>query len=121
MFARGWSFLRAGRAADAAVAFAELEVRAAGGSLEEDALYWRAVAEARRHDETLAVRLFEDFLKRFPVSGRGGEAATALGWLLLHANDTVGAQRAFENAARDPSPIVRSSALEGLQRIKSHK
>ena len=48
MFARGWSSLRAGKAAEAAVAFAELEARAAGSSLEEDALYWRAVAEARR-------------------------------------------------------------------------
>lgn len=118
MFARGWSSLRTGKAAEAAAAFAELEERAAGSSLEEDALYWRAVAEARRHDEALAARLFGDFLKRFPSSGRRGEAATALGWLLLHANDVAGARRAFEIAADDPSPMVRSSAREGLQRTK---
>jgi hypothetical protein len=118
MFARGWAALRAGNAADAAVAFAELETRAGGSSIEEDALYWRAVAEARRHDEALAARLFQDFLKRFPGSGRRGEAATALGWLRLRANDVAGARSAFETAAGDPSPVVRSSAQEGLQRTK---
>jgi len=118
LFARGWSSLRDGKPAEAAVAFAELEMRAAGSSLEEDALYWRAVAEARRHDEGLATRLFEDFLNRFPSSGRRGKAATALGWLLLNAHDLAGARRAFETADDDPSPVVRASAREGLQRTK---
>ena len=118
IFARGWSSLRAGKPADAAATFAELEQRAHGSSLEEDALYWRAVAEARRHDEALAARLFQDFLTRFPRSGRQGEAAAALGWLLLHASDVAAARRAFEQAAADPSPVVRASASEGLRRTK---
>jgi hypothetical protein len=118
MFALGWSSLRAGKAADAAVTFAELEQSAHGSSIEEDALYWRAVAEARRHDEALAARLFQDFLTRFPRSGRQGEAAAALGWLRLRANDVAGARSAFEKAAADPSPVVRASASEGLRRAK---
>ena len=118
MFARGWSSLRAGHADEAAGVFAELQQSARGSSIEEDALYWLAVAEARRHDDTRAARLFEDFLQRFPRSGRQGEAATALGWLLVQAGDGDGARRAFERAASDPSPAVRASAREGLQRTK---
>ncbi len=118
MFARAWSLLRSGDAKAAAVAFAELDERARGRSLEEDALYWRAVAVTRLSDDAAAARLFGDFLKRFPRSGHHGEAAAALGWLLLKAGNADEARRAFDAAAGDPSPVVRASASEGLRRAK---
>jgi hypothetical protein len=118
MFARAWSLLRSGNTKAAAVAFAELDEQARGRSIEEDALYWRAVAVARLGDEAAAARLFGDFSRRFPRSGHRGEAAVALGWLLLHAGSIDEARRAFDTATGDPSPVVRASAIEGLRRTK---
>ena len=82
----------------------------------EDALYWRAVATARTGDAAEAQRLFVDLLKRFPRASRSGQAATALGWLLLDGGDTAAAARAFERAINDQSPAIRGSAAEGLRR-----
>jgi len=118
MFARAWSLLRSGDARAAAVAFAELDERARGRSIEEDALYWHAVSVARLKDDAAAARLFADFLQRFPRSGHRGEAAVALGWLRLHTGDVDDARRAFDQAAGDPSAAVRASAAEGLRRTK---
>ena len=118
MFARAWSLLRSGNAQAAAAAFAELDQRARGRSIEEDALYWHAVAVARLKDDAAAARLFADFLKRFPRSGHRGEAAVALGWLLVQTGNIDEARRAFDQAAGDPSAMVRASAAEGLRRTK---
>ena len=72
-----------GRAAEAATAFSEAALRARGTSLEEDAVYWRAVALARAGDGPGAGRELTAFLERFPQSSHGGEARVALGWMLL--------------------------------------
>jgi TolA-binding protein len=116
LFDRAWSRLRAGNPREAADGFAELEQRARGHAIEEDALYWRAVATARSDDSATAGRLFRDFLRRFPASSRRGEAAVALGWIQLEAGNVEAARQAFEQAISDPVSNVRARAAEGLRR-----
>jgi len=116
LFDRAWSSLRAGNAGDAAATFADLERRARGRAIEEDALYWRAVSVARTKDSASAGLLFREFLRRFPASSRRGEAAVALGWILLDAENVSEARRAFEQALADPAAGVRDSAAEGVRR-----
>jgi hypothetical protein len=116
LFDRAWSSLRAGNAGDAAATFAELERRAQGRAIEEDALYWRAVSIARTKDSASAGLLFREFLRRFPASSRRGEAAVALGWILLDGENVSEARHAFEQALADPAASVRDSAAEGIQR-----
>lgn len=115
-FDRAWSLLRRDEPKRAAALFAEVERFGQGSGIAEDALYWRAVAIARAGDAPEAKRLFGEFLARFPRSSRGGEAATALGWLLLADGDSGAARRAFEQATGDLSPTVRASASDGLRR-----
>ena len=116
LFDSGWASLRAGHARDAAETFAELERRARGRAIQEDALYWRAVATARCKETESAGRQFREFLAKFPRSARRGEAAVALGWILFDAGDIGEARRAFEQAASDPAAGVRASAAEGMRR-----
>jgi len=116
LFDSGWASLRAGNARDAAETFAELERRARGRAIQEDALYWRAVATARCKETESAGRLFREFLEKFPRSARRGEAAVALGWILFDAGEIGEARRAFEQAASDPAAGVRASAAEGMRR-----
>lgn len=116
LFDRAWSSLRAGNAGDAAATFADLERRARGRAIEEDALYWRAVSVARTKDSASAGLLFREFLRRFPASSRRGEAAVALGWILLDAENVSEARHAFEQALADPAAGVRDSAAEGVRR-----
>jgi len=114
-FGHAWSRLRDGDAQAAAAEFAEVERVSQGRDIEEDALYWRAVAVERAGDAAGARTLFAAFLDRFPSSSRAGEAAAALGRLLLEAGDAPAARGAFERALHDPSPEVRASAQEGLR------
>jgi TolA-binding protein len=116
LFHSGWESLRAGNARDAAETFAELERRAQGRGIQEDALYWRAVATARCKESANAGRLFQEFLAKFPRSARRGEAAVALGWILVDAGEVGEARRAFQQAASDPAASVRGSAAEGIRR-----
>jgi TolA-binding protein len=116
-FSHAWRLLRQGDAGAAAAEFAEVQRLARGRDIEEDALYWRAAATGQAGDAAGARRLFGDFLERFSGSSRAGQAAVALGWLLLDAGETRAAGRAFEGAARDRSPQVRAQAQEGLRRI----
>jgi TolA-binding protein len=115
-FDRAWSLLRRGDARQAATLFAEVERSAGDRDIAEDALYWCAVATRKAGDRAEAQALFERFLRRFPISARAGEAAAALGWLYVESGRPVDARRAFERAADDPSPAVRASAHDGLQR-----
>ena len=119
-FGHAWSLLRDGDARAAAVEFAEVERLAHGRDIEEDALYWRAVAVGRAGDAAGSRTLFAAFLDRFPASSRAGEASAELGRLLLDAGDRSGARRAFERAARDPSPRVRAAAQDGLARAQEN-
>jgi TolA-binding protein len=116
LFDRGWSALRAGNAGEAAATFAALEGSAKGRAIEEDALYWRAVSVVRTKDSASAGLLFREFLRRFPLSSRRGEAAVALGWILLDAGNVSEARQAFEQASADPASGVRDSAAEGIRR-----
>jgi TolA-binding protein len=115
-FDRAWALLRQGRAAESATAFAEAARRAHGTPLEEDALYWHAVALARAGDGRGAERELTAFIERFPRSSHGGEATVAVGWMLFEGGQATSARTFFERAAHDPSARVRQSALEGLQR-----
>ncbi len=117
-FGHAWSLLRDGDAQGAATEFAEVERLSRGRDIEEDALYWRAVAVEHAGDDAGARTLFAAFLDRFPSSSRAGEAAATLGRLLLEAGDRSAARQAFERAARDPSPQVRATAQEGLRRTQ---
>jgi TolA-binding protein len=116
LFDSAWASLRAGNARDAAETFGELERRAQGRAIQEDALYWRAVATARCKESANAGRLFREFLAKFPRSARRGEAAVALGWILVDAGEFGEARGVFELAARDPAASVRASAAEGIRR-----
>ena len=89
-----------------------------GRDIEEDALYWRAVAVGRAGDPPGARKLLGEFIDRFPASSRAGEAASALGWLLLDVGDRRAARRAFERAVLDPSPRVQANGREGLRRTQ---
>jgi len=113
-FHRAWSLLRSGDSARAADAFAELEDASRGTTLEADALYWRAVALSRAGERQAARALLDVFLARFPGSSRAGDAALALGHLLVDLGEPAPARRAFERAAHDPSERVRASATAGL-------
>jgi hypothetical protein len=115
-FDRAWALLRRGDAQKAAEAFAHVEGLARGKPLEEDALYWRAVATARTKDPQ-ASALFAEFLDRFPSSSRAGEAAVALGWLRLDEGRREDARRLFTRASTDALPQVAASAREGLRRV----
>ena len=101
-FDRAWALLRQGDPKRAAELFAEVEQLAQGNAIAEDALYWRAVATARTGNAAEARGLFGSFLARFPRSSRSGEAATALGWLLLDSGDLNAARSAFERGTHDP-------------------
>jgi TolA-binding protein len=117
-FGHAWAALRRGEAKAAAAEFGEVQRLSRGRDIEEDAFYWHAVAIARAGDPTRARQLFGDFLDRFPTSSRIGEAADALGWLLLQSGQRRSARRAFERAVLDPSPRVQANAREGLRRTQ---
>jgi TolA-binding protein len=114
-FDRAWTLLRRGDTAEAAKAFEQVEALVRGTALEEDALYWRAVATARNKDPH-AAPLFNTFLERFPSSSRAGQAAVALGWIWLEQGRRDEAKLMFIRALADPSPEVLDSARAGLRR-----
>jgi TolA-binding protein len=113
-FERGWRLLRAGDPAHAAEAFQEVDQESGGDAIQEDALFWQAVALARAGKEGAAGRALSSFIERFPRSARAGEASAMLGWMLIDAGDTDGARRAFERAVGDRVDRVRASARSGL-------
>jgi TolA-binding protein len=117
-FGHAWSLLRQGDTKTAAAEFGAVERLAQGRDLEEDALYWRAVATGRSGDVAGARGLFREFLDRFSGSSRAGAAAVSLGWLSFDSGDAHAARRAFERAALDRSPEVRSQAEEGLRQTQ---
>jgi hypothetical protein len=118
-FGHAWSLLRDGDSKGAATEFGKLERLAQGRDIEEDVLYWQAVATGRAGDAGGARSLFEGFLTRFPSGVRSGEAAATLGWLWLDAGQVQNARRCFERAVLDASPRVRASAEEGLRRTQA--
>lgn len=73
-FRDGWTALRAGRNADAIVAFD----RATDPTIAEDAVYWAAIASERAGDQVDALRRYRDLLARFPQSARATDARTAV-------------------------------------------
>jgi TolA-binding protein len=117
-FERGWSLLRSGDPAGAAVAFGEVGALAAGDAIAEDALFWRAVSLARTSQKAEARAAMGRFLVVYPESARFGEASALLGWMLLESGDRDGARRAFERAARDRVDRVRKSAASGLEKLE---
>jgi hypothetical protein len=117
-FDLAWAHLRRGDWNEAIRSFAEVAAQSDGGALQEDALYWQAVATARAGRSQAACRLFESFLQRFPAGDRAGAATLALAWLRFDAGETDEARLLFESAARDSSAKVREGADEGLRRLK---
>jgi hypothetical protein len=120
-FHRAWALLRAGDAIAAAEAFAGVQDASRGTSLEADALYWRAVALSRAGERRASRDLYDVFLARFPASPRAGEAAVALGFLLVDLGQPVEARQAFTRAQEDPSDRVRASARLGLDRLRQQR
>ena len=92
--------------------------QAHGQALEEDALYWQAVATARAGRAREASQLFEALLQRFPAGARTGAATLALAWLRFDAGERDNARALFERAAQDSSAKVREGADEGLHRLR---
>jgi TolA-binding protein len=116
-FDDGWSAIRDGDFDGAADAFARAAA-AGGGSMAEDARYWRAVALARAGKATLAAEAFAAFVDAHPSSSRAGEASVMLGWLLFDRGDYPGAARRFRAAVEDRSSRVRESAARGLEAVR---
>jgi len=118
-FDRAWSHLRRKEWDKAVRGFADVAAQAHGQTLEEDALYWQAVATARAGRPGQASQLFEAFLQRFPASARTGAATLALAWLRFDAGEREKARALFERAAQDPSVKIREGAKEGLFRLRA--
>jgi TolA-binding protein len=117
-FDLAWSQLRRGEWDAAIRSFAAVAAQAHGQALEEDALYWQAVATARAGRPEEASLLFEGFLQRFQAGARTGTATLALAWLRFDTGETDEARALFERAAKDSSAKVREGAYEGLQRLR---
>jgi TolA-binding protein len=117
-FDLAWAQLRRGEWEAAVRSFAAVAAQAHGQALEEDALYWQAVATARAGRSHEASQLFEAFLQRFPAGARPGTATLALAWLRFDAGETDQARALFERAAKDSSAKVREGAYEGLHRLR---
>jgi FecR-like protein len=115
-FGEGMFALRRGEFRAAADTFA----RAAhdGGPLEEDALYWHAIALARSGASARARAALTEWLARYPSSPRAGEASVILGWLDLDARDLELARRHLVRGLDDPRPAVKASARAGLVAIE---
>jgi hypothetical protein len=118
-FDLAWSHLRQKEWDRAMRGFAEVAAQAHGQGLEEDALYWQAVATARAGRAREASQLFEALLQRFPAGARTGAATLALAWLRFDAGEQDNAHALFERAARDSSAKVREGAEEGLYRLRA--
>jgi TolA-binding protein len=116
-FERAWRLLNAGRAAEAADAFRDVEAQSRGDAIAEDALFWCGVSLERAGKPADARAVLLRFTSRFPHSERSGEASAMLGWILLEAGDTDEARRAFERAENDKVDRVRASARSGLARL----
>ncbi len=112
-FNEGWDALRLGRPAEAAKLFGQAADLGRGGSMIEDAVFWRAVALDRAGVRGPAADGMREFLRRFPSSVRRGEVSVMLGWKLLSSGDPTGAKALFEAALSDPVPWVRASAARG--------
>ena len=119
-FDLAWSQLRRGEWDAAIRSFAAVAAQAHGQALEEDALYWQAVAMTRAGRSHEASQLFEAFLQRFAAGARTGTATLALAWLCFDAGQMDRARALFERAAQDSSAKVREGAYEGLQRLRVH-
>jgi hypothetical protein len=117
----GWAAMRAGSFADAAKAFARVQLLDPAGVLAEDATYWYAVALARANESGQAMTAFRDFLDHHAKSRRAGEASAMLGWLLVSAQQPAEAERRFRAAANDPTPAVRESARAGLDAVRARQ
>lgn len=116
-FDDAWRAMRADDFVGAAVAFERVTRSGDPGPLAEDARFWRAAALARGGRVADAVAAFEAFLDRHPRAVRAGEAAAALGWLLLERGDLDDAAARFTAAAGDRSVRVRESAARGLRAV----
>jgi TolA-binding protein len=119
-FDLAWSHLRHAEWDEATRAFGVVAAQAHGQALEEDALYWQAVATARAGRRPQASELFERLLQRFQEGARTGAATLALAWLRFDVGDKERARVLFERAAGDSSARVRLGAADGLRRLRIH-
>ena len=118
-FDLAWSHLRRREWDGAMRGFADVATQAHGQALEEDALYWQAVATAHAGRAQEASQLFESLLQRFPAGARTGAATLALAWLRFDAGERDNARALFERAAQDSSAKVREGAGDGLRRLRA--
>ncbi len=118
-FRAGWAALRGSKVVEAAKLFVA-SCGAASGAIAEDACFWAAAA-SKRAGQSATRGLLEQFLRRFPRSGRAGEAAALLGWTLYDAGDLAGAETQFRRSANDRVPQVRDSAQRGLTAIERRR
>lgn len=107
--------------AAAAAAFERAATAAPGGSLTEDAWYWRAVSLARGGQAAAARAAFAAFLEHYRASPRAPQASTMLGWLLFDVGDLDAAAQRFGVAADAAAPTVRDSARKGLDAVRRRR
>ncbi len=118
-FTRGWRALRHGSLDEAVAAFDETLALGGETPLAQDALYWQAIAYARKPDRANAIRALSRFIKRFPESPRRGEAAVILGWHYFDEGKLEAADRLFDSALNDAAPSVRESAIQGREAVEA--
>ena len=112
-FQSGWTLLRAGKSADAAIELGAA-ADASDGELASDARYFQAVALIRAGHTGEAERAIVTFLDHAPRSVRRGRAAVMLGRLIAERGDKAAARAWFEAALHDPDPSVAAAAKAAI-------
>ncbi len=116
-FEDGWAAMKSGRYRVAATEFRRVAIATGNTQLAQTGQYWLGVALARSGQSALARSAMQEFLTRYPRSGRAAKVSVMLGWLLYKAGDRLGARRRFEAASRTGGNSVRASARDGLRAL----
>lgn len=120
-FQRGWTLLRDGKAAEAAVELGAAADADASDPLAADARYFQAVALVRSGKSADAEKVLVAFLDRAPTSLRRGRAAILLGKLLRDRGDAKSARAWFESALGDGDPAIAAAAKAHLDALSPRR
>jgi TolA-binding protein len=116
-FDAGFTALKAGEFAKAADGLSAALASDPRGPLAEELRFWGGVAAARAGRASQALGLLRELLVLHPSSAHAGEAAAAVGWLLVNAGDAHAAEPYFRQALQDRNAEVRASAQQGLNAL----
>ena len=120
-FDAGLALMREADYSQASARFLEAATLDPASPIVEDARFWYATTLNRAGDKAKARTALTAFVAKYPNSPKRGEAAIALGSLLLEGGDLDGAQIMFESAQDDPAPVVQQSAKNGLAKVAKQR